>query len=141
MRKFIFSGLIRSFSEEIASKVATIPLPNEETIFDKIVQGKVPSTKVYEDDFVLAFRDISPVAPVHIVLIPKLRDGLTSLASAESRHQQILGHLILKASQIAEQENLSEGWRLVSNVGKHGCQSVYHLHFHIIGGRQLSWKH
>jgi len=141
MRRLMNSGLIRTFSEEAASKVASIPLENEETIFDKIVQGKIPCNKVYEDDLVLAFRDISPMAPAHIVLIPKARDGLTSLSAAEPRHQQILGHLVLKASQIAQQENLSEGWRLISNVGKHGCQSVYHLHFHIIGGRQLTWSH
>lgn len=141
MRKSMFSTILRAFSEELASKSASVPLQNQETVFDKIIQGKLPCTKVYEDEHVLAFRDISPVAPVHIVLIPKVRDGLLNLSTAEPRHQELLGYMLLKASQIANQENLPEGWRLVSNIGKHGCQSVYHLHFHIIGGRQLNWLH
>ena len=78
-------------------------------------------------------------APVHILVIPKVRDGLTRLSNAEERHKDILGHLTFTASQIARQEGLDEGWRLVVNDGAHGAQSVYHLHLHILGGKQMGW--
>jgi len=111
----------------------------EPTLFDKIVSKQIPSKVVYEDDTVMAFHDISPQAPVHIILIPKDRDGLTQLSNAEERHTQILGHLLVTAAKVAKQEKLSEGFRLVINDGPHGCQSVYHLHLHLIGGRQMNW--
>lgn len=110
----------------------------EPTLFDKIVSKQIPSKVVYEDDTVMAFHDISPQAPVHIILIPKDRDGLTQLSKAEERHTQILGHLLVTAAKVAKQEKL-EGFRLVINDGPHGCQSVYHLHLHLIGGRQMNW--
>ena len=86
-----------------------------------------------------AFNDISPVAERHIVLIPKVRDGLTGLGKAEARHKEGLGHLLVAAAAIAKQEKLDAGWRLVINEGKEGCQSVFHLHLHIVGGQQLTW--
>eukprot|EP00898_Chlorokybus_atmophyticus_P007051 jgi/Chlat1/7347/Chrsp59S06975 len=109
------------------------------TIFDKIVKREIPATIVYEDDKVLAFRDINPQAPTHIILIPKERDGLTQLAKAEERHKSTLGHLLYTAKTIAQQEGLDNGYRVVVNDGPDGCQSVLHLHLHILGGRQMQW--
>ncbi|KAK9065692.1 hypothetical protein SSX86_015093 [Deinandra increscens subsp. villosa] len=109
------------------------------TIFDKIINKEIPATIVYEDDKVLAFRDINPQAPTHILLIPKVRDGLTGLSKAEERHCEILGHLLYTAKVVAKQEGLEEGFRIVINDGPNGCQSVYHIHVHLIGGRQMNW--
>lgn len=94
---------------------------------------------VFEDDKVLAFRDITPQGPVHILLIPKVRDGLTGLSKAEERHIDILGRLLYTAKLVAKQEGLAEGFRIVINDGPQGCQSVYHIHVHLIGGRQMNW--
>lgn len=110
----------------------------EETIFGKIIKGDVPCKKVYEDEKCLAFHDISPQAPVHIVLIPKSRDGLTQLSKAEEKNKDILGHLMLAVAKIAKQEKI-EGFRVVINDGESACQSVFHLHLHILGGRRLNW--
>ncbi|XP_020531619.1 14 kDa zinc-binding protein isoform X1 [Amborella trichopoda] len=109
------------------------------TIFDKIIAKEIPSTIVYEDEKVLAFRDVNPQAPVHILLIPKARDGLTQLSKAEFRHSEILGDLLYTAKLVAEKEGLKDGFRVVINDGLDGCQSVYHLHLHLLGGRQLKW--
>lgn len=76
---------------------------------------------------------------MHIVIIPKQRDGLTGIAAAEEKHAAVLGHMMVAAASIAKQEGLEEGYRLVVNQGKHGCQSVDHLHIHLIGGQQLTW--
>ncbi|CAN6904768.1 unnamed protein product [Brassica oleracea] len=103
------------------------------TIFDKIISKEIPSTVV------LAFRDITPQGPVHILLIPKVRDGLTGLSKAEERHIDILGRLLYTAKLVAKQEGLDEGFRIVINDGPQGCQSVYHIHVHLIGGRQMNW--
>lgn len=129
----------RLFCESIRSKEFLGAKPEGETIFDKIIRGEIPSTVVYEDEKVLAFKDISPKAPVHILLIPKIKDGLLNLATAEDRHKEILGYLLLKTSEIAKKQNLSNGWRVVINNGPDACQSVYHLHLHILGGRELNW--
>jgi diadenosine tetraphosphate (Ap4A) HIT family hydrolase len=102
-------------------------------------QKTIPSTPVYEDDVVYAFRDISPTAPSHIVIIPKHKNGLDRLMSAEDRHIPVLGHLLWAAKRVAAQEGLGEGFRVVINDGPQGCQSVYHLHLHVIGGKQLTW--
>ena len=114
--------------------------PNEEeTIFHKIVSGKIPSTKVYETEDVYAFRDINPVAKVHIIIVPKKMQGLNMLSSAKAEHIPILGKLVFAASEIARQEKLENGYRVVINCNKDGCQSVPYLHLHLIGGQQLSW--
>jgi histidine triad (HIT) family protein len=110
-----------------------------ETIFDRIIQRKIPTKIVYEDAKCLAFHDVNPQAPVHMLVIPKSRDGLTQLSKAEERHESILGHLLFVAKQIAKMQNLEKGFRIVINDGPDGCQSVYHLHLHILGGRQLGW--
>ncbi|KAL3841095.1 hypothetical protein ACJIZ3_025686 [Penstemon smallii] len=109
------------------------------TIFDKIINKEIPANIVFEDDKVLAFRDIAPQAPTHIVLIPKVKDGLTGISKAEEQHFEILGRLLYTAKLIAKQEGLEDGFRLVINDGPKGCQSVYHLHVHLLGGRQMNW--
>ena len=108
------------------------------TIFDTILARRIPSDKVYEDDLCYAFRDINPVAPTHILLIPKQRDGLIGLGAATAEHEAILGHLMVTAAAIAKKEGLVD-FRIVTNNGPGACQSVFHLHLHILGGRQLSW--
>ncbi|RVX02678.1 14 kDa zinc-binding protein [Vitis vinifera] len=100
---------------------------------------EIPSTIVYEDEKVLAFRDVNPQAPVHVLVIPKLRDGLTQLGKAEVRHEQILGQLLYAARLVAEKEGILDGFRVVINSGPDACQSVYHLHLHVLGGRQMKW--
>ncbi len=88
----------------------------------------------------MAFKDAFPVAPLHFLVIPKNRDGLTGISKAEDRHASLLGHLMVIAAKVAKQENMHEdGYRVVINDGKHGCQSVYHLHLHVLGGKQLGW--
>ena len=112
---------------------------DKNNIFAKILRGEIPCKKVFENDYVLAFNDISPQAPTHILCIPKERDGLTGLKNAEERHEAILGKLMVAASTVAQMEKLDDGYRIVVNDGPLGCQSVYHLHVHVLGGRQLSW--
>ena len=108
------------------------------TLFDKILAGEIPSAKVWEDELCYAFRDINPVAPTHVLLIPKRRDGLAKLGDADAEHAGILGHLMVTAAAIAKQEGLDD-FRLVANSGEGACQSVFHLHLHIIGGAKLTW--
>ena len=108
------------------------------TLFDKILAGEIPSEKVYEDDLCYAFRDINPVAPTHVLVIPKKREMLDRLGSATVEHTQVLGALMVAASKVAKQEGLDD-FRLVSNCGESACQSVFHLHLHVIGGRELTW--
>ena len=108
------------------------------TIFDMILGGQIPSEMVYEDETCYAFRDINPVAPTHILLIPKVRDGLSGLGAATEEHTAVLGRMMVAAAAVAKQEGL-EDFRLVSNNGVSACQSVFHLHLHIIGGRDLTW--
>lgn len=108
------------------------------TIFGKIIRGEIPADKVYEDDQVIAFRDIQPQAPTHILVIP--RKPLRSVAEAGPEDAALLGHLLLVAAQIARDLGLdADGYRLVTNIGSHGGQSVFHLHIHLLGGRPLSW--
>ena len=105
-------------------------------LFCKIIAGDIPSTKVYEDDTILAFRDIAPMAPTHILVIPKTHipsvDGVTAENSA------VVAHIFEVIPQIAKAEGLEQGYRVVSNCGDHAGQTVKHLHFHILGGKQLS---
>lgn len=109
------------------------------TIFDKIISKQIPADIVYEDELCLAFNDISPQAPTHFLVIPKSRDGLTQLSKAVESNKALLGHLMFVAQQIAKEKGLDEGFRVVVNDGKHGSQSVYHLHLHVLGGRQMKW--
>ena len=108
------------------------------TVFAKIISGEIPADIVYEDDHVVAFRDIQPVAPTHVLVIP--RKPLVSVAQASEADAELLGRLLLGAAKVAEQLGLDEdGYRLVTNIGRHGGQSVFHLHIHLLGGRQLGW--
>ncbi|XP_061355537.1 14 kDa zinc-binding protein-like [Gastrolobium bilobum] len=109
------------------------------TIFDQIINKEIPSSVVYEDEKVLASRDIKPEAPVHVLVIPKFRDGLTELGKAEARHVEILGDLLLAAKIVAEKEGILDGFRVVINSGPSAYQTVYHLHLHVLGGRQMNW--
>ncbi len=108
------------------------------TIFQKIIDKQIPADIVYEDERSLAFRDIAPQAPVHILIIPK--KPIINIATAESEDLELLGHLMLVAAQIARDEGVDQqGYRLVTNINQYGGQSVYHLHIHLLAGRQLSW--
>ncbi len=108
------------------------------TLFEKIITRQVPAQIVYEDDLVLAFRDISPQAPTHVLLVPK--KPVPRIAEANHEDQAMLGHLLLKAAEVAEKVGLKEGgYRLVINNGRNGGESVPHLHCHILGGRAMSW--
>ncbi|MFM7449869.1 MAG: histidine triad nucleotide-binding protein [Leptolyngbyaceae cyanobacterium] len=108
-----------------------------ETIFSKIIRREIPADVVYEDHLALAFRDIHPQAPVHILVIPK--EPIAKLADTESQNHALLGHLLLTAKRVAEQEGLTNGYRIVLNNGPDGGQTVDHLHLHILGGRPLGW--
>ena len=108
------------------------------TVFDKIINREIEADILYEDDRAIAFRDIAPVAPVHVLVIPK--QPIVNLALADDAHRDLLGHLLLVARDVARQQGLAEGgYRLVANTGSNGGQSVAHLHFHIIGGAPLGW--
>ena len=111
----------------------------EPTLFDKIVAKALPAAVIYEDDTALAFRDVAPQAPTHFLVIPKHRDGLSSLARAQPRHEALLGHLLYVAAHVAREEGLDDGFRVTINSGPDGSQSVYHLHLHVMGGRQMTW--
>ena len=108
----------------------------EETIFNKILRKEIPCDQVYTDDLCLAFRDIEPQAPVHILIIPK--KSISSLKDVENDDTALLGHLLLIAAKVAKQEGL-ESWRTIINTGASAGQTVFHLHLHIIGGRKLNW--
>ena len=107
-------------------------------LFCKIIEGSIPSSKVYEDDDMLAFRDINPQAPVHVLVIPKMHipsaDGVCASNSA------VIAKIFEKIPDVAKLAGVTNGYRIVSNCGPDACQSVPHLHFHILGGKQLSEK-
>ena len=105
-------------------------------LFCKIVAGEIPSTKVYEDEKVLAFRDIAPMAPTHILVIPKTH--ITSVAEITEANADLVAHIFTVIPKIAKAEGLENGYRVVSNCGDDAGQTVKHLHFHILGGKQLS---
>ena len=108
------------------------------TLFEKIIAREIPADIVYEDDLVLAFKDINPQAPVHVLVIPK--QPIARIAEAADHDQDLLGHLLLEAREVADQLGLTEnGFRLVVNNGPDGGESVPHLHCHILGGRALNW--
>jgi histidine triad (HIT) family protein len=108
-----------------------------ETIFSKIVRREIPADVVYEDDLVLAFRDVQPQAPVHILVIPK--EPIVSLAETTADDRDLLGHILVTIAEIARREELDNGYRVVTNIGTDGGQSVFHLHFHLLGKRGLAW--
>ncbi|MBQ3843308.1 MAG: histidine triad nucleotide-binding protein [Ruminiclostridium sp.] len=107
-------------------------------LFCKIAAGEIPSTKVYEDDKLLAFKDINPQAPVHILIIPKAH--YTSVDALDESSAPVVGDIMLAAKKIAAEQGLTNGYRLLTNIGEDGGQTVKHLHFHLIGGVKLSEK-
>ncbi|NES01659.1 MAG: histidine triad nucleotide-binding protein [Okeania sp. SIO2F4] len=112
-------------------------MSEQETIFSKIIQREIPADIVYEDDMALAFRDINPQAPIHILVIPK--KPIPKLADAVPEDHALMGHLLLTAKRIAEEQGLQNGYRVVINNGAEAGQTVFHLHLHILGGRQMQW--
>jgi len=109
-----------------------------ETIFSKIIRKEIPANILYEDELTLAFSDIHPKAPVHFLVIPKRR--IVSLGDASDEDAALLGHLQVVVARVAKEQGLSEsGYRVVTNIGNHGGQSVPHLHYHVLGGRAMDW--
>lgn len=109
-----------------------------ETIFHKIIKREIPAKVVYEDDSVMAFRDVNPVAATHILIVPK--KTLPSLREAQNGDEQLLGHMLVVAAQLARDEKISEdGYRVVINSGEAGGQTVFQLHMHLLGGRHFTW--
>lgn len=107
------------------------------TIFEKIIARQIPATIVYEDEHVVAFKDINPQAPVHILIVP--RKPIPRIDSATEEDKMVLGHLLLKAREVAKMAGLTNGFRLVINNGPDAGEAVPHLHVHIIGGRKMGW--
>jgi Diadenosine tetraphosphate (Ap4A) hydrolase and other HIT family hydrolases len=107
-------------------------------IFCKIIQGDIPCSKVYEDEKIIAFNDINPEAPIHVIIIPK--EHINSVNDLTEANADIVSYIFVKTKEIANKLGIGEsGYRLVSNCGEHGGQTVQHLHFHLLGGRLLSW--
>jgi len=107
-----------------------------ETIFSKIINHELPADIVYEDDAVMAFRDINPQAPVHVLVIPKIE--IATVNDIKPEQAELVGKMVLVAQKIATDEGIAEdGFRLVINCNRHGCQEVFHLHLHLLGGRQM----
>ncbi|MEO0480259.1 MAG: histidine triad nucleotide-binding protein [Planctomycetota bacterium] len=110
---------------------------DEQNVFAKILRGEIPSDRVYEDERCIAFRDVHPVAPVHVLVIP--RDPLENLGASEDSQTELLGHLMRVAAKVAELEGIRDAFRVVTNHGADAGQSVFHLHLHVLGGRDLGW--
>ena len=108
----------------------------QKTIFDKILLGEIPCEEVYSDEKCLAFKDVTPQAPIHILIIP--RKPIVSLQQIQQEDQELLGHLLFICTKVANDSGL-ESWRTVINTGEESGQTVFHLHIHILGGRKLNW--
>lgn len=109
----------------------------EDCLFCKIIKGEIPSEKVYEDDLCYGFKDINPVAPVHILVIPK--EHIVSCGEVTAENSAVVGHIFEVISKLAKELDLKDGFRVVSNCGEAAGQTVFHLHFHLLGGRQFGW--
>lgn len=105
-------------------------------IFCKIISGEIPSTKVYEDDKILAFKDLNPQAPVHVLIIPK--EHIAYVDDLNEDNCAIVGYIFSKIPEIAKSLGLENGYRIVNNCKEEGCQTVFHMHFHLLGGKQLN---
>lgn len=125
-------------AEEIDTMTKENQLTGGETIFGKIIRKEIPAKIVHETEHVLAFRDVNPVAPSHILIIPK--KPIPSIAHASGADAHLLGELFLAAAEIARREGLEDtGYRIVTNIGHDGGQTVFHLHLHLLGGRHMAW--
>lgn len=139
----VIAALFQSFKSSSSSSDEVLKAQNatasdtKPTIFSKILDGSLSADIIYKDDKCIAFRDVNPQAPVHFLVIP--RKPIPTLDSATDSDVELLGHLMLVAKKVAAQEKLKDGYRLVINNGRQGCQSVYHLHLHVLGGRQMGW--
>ncbi|KAL0963192.1 hypothetical protein UPYG_G00350920 [Umbra pygmaea] len=122
-------------ADEVAK--AQVAQPGGDTIFGKIIRKEIPANIFFEDDQCIAFHDVAPQAPTHFLVVPKRQ--IVQLSKAEDSDAAILGHLMIVAKKCAEQVGLSKGYRLIVNEGPDGGQSVYHIHVHVMGGRQLGW--
>ncbi|XP_053188885.1 histidine triad nucleotide-binding protein 1 [Scomber japonicus] len=111
--------------------------PGGDTIFGKIVRKEIPATFIHEDDLCVAFNDVAPQAPTHILVVPK--KPIVQLSQAEESDAALLGHMMIVAKKCAAQAGLSKGYRIVVNDGPDGGQSVYHIHIHVLGGRSMGW--
>ncbi|XP_017038631.1 adenosine 5'-monophosphoramidase HINT1 [Drosophila kikkawai] len=133
------SRSIATCGARMASEVdkAQTAAASEDTIFGKILRKEIPCKFIHEDDKCVAFHDVAPQAPTHFLVIP--RKPIAQLSLAEDSDADILGHLMLVGRKVAKDLGLEEGYRVVINNGKHGAQSVYHLHLHFLGGRQMKW--
>lgn len=110
----------------------------ENCLFCKIIRGEIPSTRVYEDEKTYAFRDIAPMAPTHVLVVPKTH--VSGMSAIDEADDATLAACLRAVKKVAEQEGLTGGYRVISNCGSDACQSVPHLHFHVLGGKQLSEK-
>ena len=112
--------------------------PSDDCLFCRIASGQIPATLVHQDEHLVAFRDINPQAPTHILVIP--REHVASLDAAADHHRELLGRILLAARNLARSEGIAEdGYRTVLNIGADGGQTVHHLHLHLLGGRGLAW--
>lgn len=109
----------------------------QDCLFCKIIAGEIPSQVVYQDEKVYAFKDIAPVAPVHVLIVPKKH--ISSLEDLSPEDADIMGHIVLTAAKLARELGLARGYRVVANCNEEGGQTVYHVHFHLIGGRSMQW--
>ncbi|MBD2463235.1 histidine triad nucleotide-binding protein [Oscillatoria sp. FACHB-1407] len=109
----------------------------QDSIFTKIIKREIPADIVYEDELAIAFKDVNPQAPIHILVVPK--QPIAKLSDAESQDHRLMGHLLLTVKRVAEQAGLVNGYRTVINTGPEGGQTVFHLHIHILGGRPMGW--
>ncbi|KPP74134.1 hypothetical protein Z043_106734 [Scleropages formosus] len=122
-------------ADEIAKAQAA--QPGGDTIFGKIIRKEIPAKIFYEDEQCIAFHDVAPQAPIHFLVVP--RKPISQLSTAQDEDVALLGHMMIVAKKCAEEMGLSKGYRLVVNDGPDGGQSVYHVHIHIMGGRQMGW--
>jgi len=125
---------LRTMSEDTKAQAGR---PEGPTIFSKILDGSIPATFIHEDDKCVAFNDVAPQAPVHFLVIP--RKPIAMLEEAGDDDAALLGHMMVVVKQVAKKQGLEKGYRVVINNGVEGAQSVYHLHIHVMGGRQMSW--
>lgn len=109
----------------------------DDCLFCKIISGEIPSKKIYEDDKVYAFYDIDPKAPVHFLVIPK--EHISSVAEINEKNAAIVGYIYSVIAKLAKEMKLEKGYRIVTNIGEDGGQTVFHMHFHVLGGRSLAW--
>ena len=114
-------------------------LESMDCIFCKIAAGEIPAKKLYEDEHALAFADVNPQAPVHTLIIPRQHIASLAEVGASAQEKTLVGHLHGIANQLARQQNLDKGYRIVINIGPDGGQTVGHLHLHLLGGRQMHW--